>query len=230
MSYILESHKGAPIFYNCPRCKQHKFQRYVRHIYETQIADNVGLCKADNKCGFHFGPSDYQKAVAFIPSQYVLQSLLNYKENNCFLYLKKEFSEGIAIQAAKRYSIGTSSAYSGASIFWRTDNNNKTHEGKIILIETFSGTGKVLGNVSEHLKLKDFDTVSCLFGEHLLNKFPKKTVVVVENEIAAIVASCKYPDYIWVAGSGKKELTANEKSVLSKRDFIFNPSTWREKT
>lgn len=41
--------------------------------------------------------------------------------------------------------------------------------------------------------------MECLFGENLLSEEVNKPVVVVENEKKAIIASCIYPDYTWLA-------------------------------
>lgn len=51
---------------------------------------------------------------------------------------------------------------------------------------------------------QEWELPQCLFGEHLLKKYPNKTVALVESEKTAIICSALMPDYIWLATGGKK--------------------------
>ena len=117
MSYKLQSHRGAPIFSECPKCSTKKFQPYLEFFKKTIIANHVGKC---NACEYHFQPYDYQRLECFIPDEVRIRSLLNQEKNNLFLNLSTNFGKNMAVKAMEMYSVGTavSGKYTGASIFW----------------------------------------------------------------------------------------------------------------
>ena len=80
---------------------------------------------------------------------------------------------------------------------------------------------------------QEWELQQCLFGEHLLKKYPNKTVALVESEKTAIICSALMPDYIWLATGGKSQFNERLK-VLYGRDLVAFPdvdgySTWCEK-
>ena len=70
---------------------------------------------------------------------------------------------------------------------------------------------------------EDFNLVQCLFGEHLLRMYPDKVVALVESEKSALIASCVYPEYIWLATGGKSQLSIDKLKVLQGRTVIMFP-------
>lgn len=62
----------------------------------------------------------------------------------------------------------------------------------------------------------------CLFGEHLLNKYPTAKVALVESPKNAIVGAAEFPEYVWVA-SGNKLLKREILLPLTNRDVIVFP-------
>ena len=73
----------------------------------------------------------------------------------------------------------------------------------------------------------------CLFGEHLLQKYPDKTVCLVEAEKTAIICSGFMPQYIWVAVGGKSQL-GDRVEALAGRTVLAIPDVdaqdiWMEK-
>lgn len=80
---------------------------------------------------------------------------------------------------------------------------------------------------------QEWELPQCIFGEHLLKKYPNKTVAQVESEKTAIICSALMPDYIWLATGGKSQFNERLK-VLYGRDVVDFPdvdgySTWCEK-
>ena len=79
----------------------------------------------------------------------------------------------------------------------------------------------------------------CLFGEHLLNQFPKATVNLVESEKTAILMAIAYgnnPMQLWMACSGSSNITRDRLSPLieAKRSIVLYPDRdgieqWRKK-
>lgn len=62
----------------------------------------------------------------------------------------------------------------------------------------------------------------CLFGEHLLDKYPDKIVCVVEAEKTAVIGSIFSPEFVWVAVGGKSNL-GDKLNVLTGRKILVYP-------
>ncbi|HBN06053.1 MAG TPA: hypothetical protein DD434_09765 [Bacteroidales bacterium] len=56
----------------------------------------------------------------------------------------------------------------------------------------------------------DWQLTQCLFGEHLLIKYPEKSVMLVESEKTAIIMSLYQPSFNWMATGGLNNLTENK--------------------
>lgn len=74
----------------------------------------------------------------------------------------------------------------------------------------------------------------CLFGAHLLNRYPRHTVILVESPKNALIGAAAYPEYLWIA-AGSKEMIKKESalSCLRNRSVIVYPDKdaipeWRE--
>lgn len=79
----------------------------------------------------------------------------------------------------------------------------------------------------------EIDT-ECLFGEHLLARYPSRVVGLVESPKNAVVAACYRPDMVWVATGNKGQLKASLLEVLRGRQVLVFPdrdaeAEWREK-
>ena len=58
MSYQFELERGSTK-HTCPECKRKSFVRYVDTEYGQYIADEVGRCDREVKCGYHEKPREY---------------------------------------------------------------------------------------------------------------------------------------------------------------------------
>ena len=102
--------------------------------------------------------------------------------------------------------------------------NGKVRTGKIMQYNP--ETGRRLKHESGaidwvHNKLKksgklleDFNLQQCFFGEHLLTIYPNKPVAIVESEKSALIASCIFPDLIWLAAGNLNGLSVEKCQVL----------------
>lgn len=132
----------------------------------------------------------------------------------------------------------------GSVIFWQLGADKRIRIGKIMQYNRH--TGKRIKNASSaidwvHARLKkdkvlpeDFELQQCCFGEHLLNRYPNRTVALVESEKSAIIGYGCYPNYVWLATSGRSQLSANKLMVLQGRTVILFSDAdgyelWREK-
>lgn len=225
MSYKLESHRGAPIFNECPKCSTENFQHYVMFYGGALLPNHVGKC---NVCKYDYRPYDFQRLECIIPENIIARSLLNHEKSNFFLRLSKTFGEHIAMNAMEMYSVGTavSGKYAGASIFWYINKDKVCHDGSMILFDNGGVGDKRIRSIRHSLKIRSIEAIPCLFGEHLLNDYPLKKVVIVENEREAIFSSCKYPGYLWLSGRPLNCLTEIEKEAIANRTVICDPKTW----
>jgi len=77
--------------------------------------------------------------------------------------------------------------------------------------------------VSKHYPT-GFRLQQCLFGAHLLARYPDKPVCVVESEKTACVMAGFYPDTLWLAtGGATVNLNADSLAPLKGRRVIFYP-------
>ena len=60
--FRLQPYKGISTRYTCPECKQKRcFSRYIDTEGKIQFPSYVGRCDHEQRCGYHYTPSDYFK-------------------------------------------------------------------------------------------------------------------------------------------------------------------------
>jgi hypothetical protein len=151
--YQLEKYHGRQSRYTCPQCeKPHSFVRYVDE-QGRYIAENVGRCNREDKCGYHLTPSeyfrskgiDYQPVVKeapkplpptdYIPEQTMVRTLKT--DNFLIRFLSKYFQPLELAYAIDKYRIGD--AKDGRTIYWQIDEDNRVRTGKIMLYDPLTG-------------------------------------------------------------------------------------------
>lgn len=168
-----------------------------------------------------------QRHISYIPDAIFKGSLKNYDTNYLTNFLQNSFGADITSNLIKKYLIGTSEYWNGASVFWQIDLNGHIRTGKIMLYcpETGKRVKKPTNHISwahTQIQQRDFNLKQCLFGEHLL-KDTTKPVAVVESEKTAVIASVYLPQFIWLAVGGKNNIKEENLKVLSGRKIIFFP-------
>lgn len=87
--------------------------------------------------------------------------------------------------------------------------------------------GKVnwVHSILKHRKLlpADWTLSQCLFGEHLLSRYPDNKVMLVESEKTALIACAFMPQFNWLATGGKSNLGGDRLDVLRDREVIAFP-------
>ncbi len=63
----------------------------------------------------------------------------------------------------------------------------------------------------------------CLFGEHLLRRYPSQTVALVESPKNALIGAAVQPKYVWVATGNKAMLKRSVMEVLRGRQVMVFP-------
>ena len=252
--YILEPYKGINTRYHCPECGQKgkTFTRYIDTETEEHLHETVGRCNRESNCGYHYTPKQYfqdnnisfdtpqqktytkpkliahrPRPTSFIHADIFNSSLKGYEQNNFIKYLIDLFGRNIASDLIRKYNIGTSKHWNGATIFWQIDTEGKIRTGKIMLYNP--ATGKRVKEPYNHftwthsaLKMPEFELKQCLFGEHLL-KGNSKPVAIVESEKTAIIASVYLPAFVWLAVGGLSNLNADKCNVLKGRNVALFP-------
>ena len=254
--FILEPYKGVSTRHTCPNChRQRCFSKYIDTEKQIQFPEYVGRCDHEQKCGYHFTPRDYFEqnpsekdklaensfrnyapikeiqpiATSYIDLDIVNQSLRGYPTNKLFQFLSAQFGETETLKLMKKYKVGTSKYWDGATVFWQTDNQNKVRTGKIMLYN--SETGKRIKEPYNHvtwvhsvLHKGDYNLKQCFFGEHLLSEDKSRPVALVESEKTALVASYYLPQFLWIASGGKNGcFNTNSLSALAGRSVVLFP-------
>ena len=172
--YTLQPYQGTGSRFRCPQCQHHNktFKRYIDLQTNAHVADHVGRCDREDKCGYHYTPRQYfaqnpnqvpqphakacrvppvSNRFNHLPVSLLRDSLVQkaYIHNNFILFLAAIFGWENALQAAERYNIGTSKHWHGATVFWQVDARGRVRTGKIMLYD--STTGKRVKQPFNHI-------------------------------------------------------------------------------
>jgi len=153
--FILQPYAGPHSRFRCPECghRNKTFKRYIDLETGQYLADHVGRCDREDKCGYHCTPKQYfagqpRPAPAYrattaadnrtydqLHTSLLTASLMQraYIHNNFILFLAEVYGWETALQAAERYHIGTANHWPGATVFWQVDQQGRIRTGKIML-------------------------------------------------------------------------------------------------
>lgn len=170
------------------------------------------------------------KKLCLIPHEYLINSMSD--QNDFVRFLTNLFNKQLSIEKLLTdYYIG--STKNQCIIFWQVDNKLGIRTGKIMKYDPITGhrLKNEIGGINwVHSIMKkrkllpdDWELTQCLFGEHLLSKYPNKIVALTESEKSAIICSLIYPEYIWLATGGKSQLSHDKLKVLLGRIVIMFP-------
>lgn len=235
MKYILDKSSKK---HRCPSCNKIRFVRYIDIETSLYLDEKFGRCDRETNCAYFVRPNTDKSTIVSTAknnSQYynttdstihnenkkVLQhslqrlvekTLQRYCNNNLYQSLITLFDEKEVDSIFKKYNIGTSKNWDGATVFWQIDNKNKIRTGKIMLFDKLNCKRvKVPFNhitwIHKKVILENFVLQQCLFGLHLIYK--SKKIAIVESEKTCIIMSLFLPEYTWLA-TGSKQNFKNE--------------------
>lgn len=165
-TYILEPYQGKSSRFTCPNCGQsQQFARYIDPATGQPLADHVGRCNRENRCGYHYSPKQFfadnsvrhqqiyprqiermnRKPQAVAPTlkslsrDFVVKSLTDLDHNNFVQWLCQIFTAEIAFGLVNRFKIGTSRQWPGATVFWQIDQLGQVRAGKVMLYNPDTG-------------------------------------------------------------------------------------------
>lgn len=228
--YYLDGNTGQPIDESCGRCN-HESRCGYHYTPKQFFIDNPGerertVVPARPRPA---KPQQQEQKPGYIPFQYVEKSA---SPKSDFVYFLCSLFDRYTIERMMRdYVLGATR--SGEVIFWQIDTKGKVRAGKVIEYDRntghrIKGTDKDVDWIHFRMKKqgllpKDFNLVQCLFGEHLLGKYPDKSVALVESEKSAVISSAVFPQYVWLATGGKDQLSLDKMKVLRGRTVIMFP-------
>lgn len=203
-------------------------------------------------------PMTIQQPVYFMPESVLTATLKGY-ENNVFIQNLLKLAPVKDIERViSNYRLGTitQGERSGAVTFPFIDNagnvrtiqakqfNEQNHTQSTDFVHSiverhYQKTGEPLpGWLQDYRKNEKF--VSCLFGEHLLNRYPVNPIALVEAPKTAVIGALYYglpdsPDrLLWLAVYNKSSLNLDKCKALKGRKVILFPdlnafTDWSEK-
>ena len=269
--FILQPYRSKGSRFYCPLCQDSRrtFTRYIDLETNLYLADHVGRCDREDNCTYHYTPRQYfaenpynlltrqikmcnampvKDLFNYLPTSLVKESMLEkaYAHNNFILFLDGVFGRETATALARRYKIGTSKHWYGATVFWQVDTTGRVRTGKIMLYNPFTGkrvkqpfnhiawvhnlmrtANSRMQNENNNSEIEnpksEFKLQQCFFGEHLLREDEEAIVAITESEKTALMASIMMPDFIWLAAGSLNGLDEDKCRVLHNRTVLLFP-------
>ncbi len=170
-----------------------------------------------------------QKLISEIKYSDVKASTLGMTNSTLVQFLYGVFGKTKVDLTISDYLVGQYRIWSSiCPVFWQIDKKGKIRTGKVIMYN--KKTGKRVKNPRTYinwmhsvLKYKDYNLSQCLYGEHLLHKYPHKVIGLVESEKTVLISSICFDDYLWIATGGKVNMKASKFKVLSDRKVCLFP-------
>ena len=172
--------------------------------------------------------------ICTIPMTLVRRTVRLRPQSDFITFLLTLFDIETVRQLVDEYYIGVTR--SADTIFYQIDSKGQCRTGKVMKYDPATGhrikdpeaktpitwIHSILKQ--QNLLPKEWELTQCLFGEHLLNKYPDKPVALVEAEKTAIICSALMPQCVWVAVGGKTQL-GDKVEILQGRTVIAFPDT-----
>ena len=161
--YRLETYNSEIRKHICPACEKRTFVRYVDVETGEYLANDVGRCDREKKCGYHKTPRDYfqnhdtgtgrsyffprirpnensrQKTFSIIKPDLAASTMTAYDRNNLMLYIQSLWGPEAVSRIVSSYGIGTCNFWPGATVFWQQDIDGRFRTGKIMLYDRNTG-------------------------------------------------------------------------------------------
>ena len=172
------------------------------------------------------------QGICTIPGDIVKKSIRTKPVSDFAFFLLTLFDVNTVTRLIGEYGIGVTKSLD--AIFYQIDGTGRCRTGKVMKYDR--NTGHRIKDPSAktpitwvHSLLKqqgvlpqEWELTQCLFGEHLLKKYPDKVVCLVEAEKTAVICSAIMPECVWVAVGGKTQL-GDKVDVLEGRQIVAFP-------
>lgn len=235
--------------------KRKCFVRYVDTKNNfSYVADTVGKCDHQHSCGYHYKPSEYYRDNQWarerdvIPSQHAAPKPLppfipldmayvrfSHSSQSTFWYWfitnlaqRLKLSVVDVWRVYNEYMLGATRH--GHVIFWQIDHHGLVHGGHIMQYHADGHRGGYQGWT--HIPLiragwlpPEWTLYQCLFGQHLLARYPDRHVCLVESEKTALIMAAVHPEHIWLATCGCGGLSPERLNCLRGRRVTLFPDS-----
>ena len=215
-------------------CGVEETQSYYQALFKPKAVEKVQI-------------EEEEKAPTFIPESY-LDSIQSNSSSFCN-FMKHYFDPMRIDHLAEEYKLGITDyyGYEDDVVFPSIDIDDKIHNLKVQHYETDVTSPNFghcqrnhvywLGSTLAKKGILPADSVfdnDCLFGAHLLNKYPQNIVALVESPKNAICGAAAYPEYVWVATGSSGQLKESVINCLKNRQVMVFPDRdatddWRKK-
>lgn len=235
----------------CPKCGRKRFRRYMDTTTGELLPEEVGVCDRENNCGYLFTAMDHIRAKGGFgqierrvlpPPEPVRddwrvpagkwEKTRTHHNNSLIQWMLSNLGDNIK-GVIEEYRVGTfpkikgSERWENATVFWQFNAKGELLNGKMMQYKGFRRDKDVtptwISRIITGKSGKEIGSVQCLFGEHLLAKYPDAKVALVESEKTALVGRYFYPDIVWVATGGSDALNGRKMMALSGRKVYMFP-------
>ncbi|NTV47419.1 MAG: hypothetical protein HGB11_13075, partial [Chlorobiales bacterium] len=200
------------------------------------------------KPNLHVKLSPPEPEPYYLNDHYV-KSLTRYDLNSLYKFISKTFGHDKAQEAFARFPVGTSGhtfknpdypgqiIEGGAFILYRIDQHGNVRRGKVMQIDELTGKRMkwpngdgVVSDVHVLLSVKQKDWSihkrqprECLFGLHQIIRDENSPIAICEGEKTAVIASIRFPRYLWMATGSVSSLTLDRLEPLRGRKIVLYP-------
>lgn len=220
----MDMESGQPLHPSVGMCD--RIHNCAYHYRPGQYFNETGDRPNDRAEARYYPPPPPRRTDWRAPKDWVLWTKQSHAKNKFAHWLVGAVGKEKARNAFEMYKVGTLplyqgyEAYEGACVYWQASLDQEERSGKIM---QYSAVGKRIPELDSkwmHTLItggKNLDQIGCaqtLFGEHLLKDRPSAEVCVVESEKSAMICSCFWPEYVWVATGGFSNMTTERTMPL----------------
>ena len=239
---------GTPLADNVGRCDHESSCGYIKtpKEYFAEHPDvEARLMESNSRCNSPQRPKPQpppRREIYTIPEDIVARTVRPNFPSVFTSGLCDLLSPADVRSLVEEYRLGVTKARD--VIFYQIDIEGRCRTGKVMAyrpdlhrVKDAEGNGRITwihSLMKEKGDLpKEWELTQCLFGEHLLRRYPEKEVRVVESEKTAVICAGFMPGYTWLATGGKSQFNARM-DVLRGRKVVLFPDVdgydlWREK-
>lgn len=175
-------------------------------------------------------PLPDESAVCIVPDSIVRRSLDFYRMCVLREWMSGLMDDVVVEDCFSLYRVGVTK--SRDTLFWLHDLNGRCRSGKIMRYlpdghRDKTSAGAIRFAHTDLIKAKllpdGWQYSGCLFGEHLLPRYPDQTVGLVESEKTALICAVQWPEYLWLATGGAQSNLDRAAAVLAGRNVTVFP-------
>ena len=243
--------------YRCPQCGKKTFVLYV-DSEGNFAPEEFGRCDRQDNCGYLLYPTSEgnetltahtpqpRKPQIYFPTDIANRTTEHRNISTFYTNLKRLGVPEDKLQTTfKDYRIGAlnKGKYAGSVTFPYIDKFQRVHSVQVkafdennkttdqnwlhsILYYHYKPTGKIPQWLADYHSNEK--KTNCLFGEHLLNQYSNKEIIIAESPKNAILGSFYLPEYLWLASGSLSTLSVEKLRKLKGRKILLIPDTSKD--